>query len=214
VRHSLLLVAGADRCMPLLHPPSLLILPAGGEQRLPRDRGPGVWRRPYREADAEGWPRVPQVPRQAQQLAQGASAAAAAVPRRASWRQLLHLGAQLLQRWRWQRQHGCQAASRLCVPACGAEFPPRSPALPHLPPPCHPSPCPPLQVRGVAMNPVEHPHGGGNHQHIGHASTVRRDAPPGQKVGLIAARRTGERGREGSRGGGKGGLGRCCCAGC
>ena len=48
-----------------------------------------------------------------------------------------------------------------------------------------------LQVRGVAMNPVEHPHGGGNHQHIGHASTVRRDAPPGQKVGLIAARRTG-----------------------
>ena len=41
------------------------------------------------------------------------------------------------------------------------------------------------------MNPVEHPHGGGNHQHIGHASTVRRDAPPGQKVGLIAARRTG-----------------------
>jgi len=45
--------------------------------------------------------------------------------------------------------------------------------------------------RGVAMNPVEHPHGGGNHQHIGHASTVRRDAPAGQKVGLIAARRTG-----------------------
>ena len=41
------------------------------------------------------------------------------------------------------------------------------------------------------MNPVEHPHGGGNHQHIGHASTVRRDAPPGQKAGLIAARRTG-----------------------
>jgi hypothetical protein len=32
------------------------------------------------------------------------------------------------------------------------------------------------------MNPVEHPHGGGNHQHIGHASTVRRDAPPGKKV--------------------------------
>jgi len=52
------------------------------------------------------------------------------------------------------------------------------------------------KVRGVAMNPVEHPHGGGNHQHIGHASTVRRDAPPGQKVGLIAARRTGRhRGR-------------------
>eukprot|EP01006_Ploeotia_vitrea_P047169 TRINITY_DN67100_c7_g3_i1.p1 TRINITY_DN67100_c7_g3~~TRINITY_DN67100_c7_g3_i1.p1 ORF type:complete len:270 (+),score=21.76 TRINITY_DN67100_c7_g3_i1:36-812(+) len=46
-------------------------------------------------------------------------------------------------------------------------------------------------VRGVARNPVEHPHGGGNHQHIGHPSTVRRDCPPGQKVGLCAARRTG-----------------------
>ncbi|KAI3633996.1 hypothetical protein MIR68_004687 [Amoeboaphelidium protococcarum] len=47
------------------------------------------------------------------------------------------------------------------------------------------------KTRGVAMNPVEHPHGGGNHQHIGHASTVARDSPPGKKVGLIAARRTG-----------------------
>lgn len=47
------------------------------------------------------------------------------------------------------------------------------------------------KVRGVAMNPVEHPHGGGNHQHIGHPSTIRRDAPAGKKVGLIAARRTG-----------------------
>ena len=47
------------------------------------------------------------------------------------------------------------------------------------------------KVRGVAMNPVDHPHGGGNHQHIGHPSTMRRDCPPGQKVGLIAARRTG-----------------------
>jgi large subunit ribosomal protein L8e len=57
------------------------------------------------------------------------------------------------------------------------------------------------KVRGVAMNPVDHPHGGGNHQHIGHPSTVRRDAPPGQKVGLIAARRTGR-----LRGGKKGGA--------
>merc|ERR1712139_138439 len=32
-------------------------------------------------------------------------------------------------------------------------------------------------VRGVARNPVEHPHGGGNHQHIGHPSTVSRDCP-------------------------------------
>jgi len=47
------------------------------------------------------------------------------------------------------------------------------------------------KVRGVAMNPVDHPHGGGNQQHIGHASTVARDSPPGKKVGLIAARRTG-----------------------
>jgi len=46
-------------------------------------------------------------------------------------------------------------------------------------------------VRGVAMNPVEHPHGGGNHQHIGHSSCVARNSPPGKKVGLIAARRTG-----------------------
>jgi len=47
------------------------------------------------------------------------------------------------------------------------------------------------RTRGVAMNPVDHPHGGGNHQHIGHSSTVKRGAVPGQKVGLIAARRTG-----------------------
>merc|ERR1740117_2676491 len=46
-------------------------------------------------------------------------------------------------------------------------------------------------VRGVAMTPVEHPHGGGNHQHVGHATTVKWNAVPGQKVGLIAARRTG-----------------------
>ena len=47
-------------------------------------------------------------------------------------------------------------------------------------------------VRGQAMNPVDHPHGGGNHQHIGHPSTVARDTPHGRKVGLIAARRTGK----------------------
>jgi len=47
------------------------------------------------------------------------------------------------------------------------------------------------KVRGVAMNPVDHPFGGGNHQHIGKPSTVSRYAPPGRKVGLIAARRTG-----------------------
>jgi len=47
------------------------------------------------------------------------------------------------------------------------------------------------KVRGSAMNPVEHPHGGGNHQHVGHPTTISRAAVPGQKVGLIAARRTG-----------------------
>ena len=41
------------------------------------------------------------------------------------------------------------------------------------------------------MNPVEHPHGGGNHQHVGHATTIKWNAVPGQKVGLVAARRTG-----------------------
>jgi large subunit ribosomal protein L8e len=45
------------------------------------------------------------------------------------------------------------------------------------------------RMRGVAMNPVEHPFGGGNHQHIGKPSTVGRERPSGRKVGLIAARR-------------------------
>jgi large subunit ribosomal protein L2 len=48
-------------------------------------------------------------------------------------------------------------------------------------------------VRGVAMNPVDHPHGGGAHQHVGKPSTVSRNAPAGRKVGNIAARRTGKR---------------------
>lgn len=47
------------------------------------------------------------------------------------------------------------------------------------------------RVRGVAMNPVDHPHGGGNHQHVGHPTTLKRSSPPGQKVGKVAARRTG-----------------------
>jgi len=46
-------------------------------------------------------------------------------------------------------------------------------------------------VSGVKMNPVDHPHGGGNHQHIGKPSTVGRHTSHGAKVGLIAARRTG-----------------------
>ena len=47
------------------------------------------------------------------------------------------------------------------------------------------------RVGGVRMNPVDHPHGGGNHKHLGKPGTVSRHAVPGQKVGLIAARRTG-----------------------
>lgn len=43
----------------------------------------------------------------------------------------------------------------------------------------------------LSLQPVEHPHGGGNHQHIGKPSTVKRNTPAGRKVGLIAARRTG-----------------------
>ena len=55
-----------------------------------------------------------------------------------------------------------------------------------------------------SVQPVEHPHGGGNHQHIGHPSTVKRNTPAGCKVGLIAARRTGQlRGGKTSKSGGK-----------
>lgn len=49
------------------------------------------------------------------------------------------------------------------------------------------------RVRGVAMNPVDHQHGGGNHQHIGFPCTISRRAPYAQQVGLVAARRTGRR---------------------
>ena len=48
-------------------------------------------------------------------------------------------------------------------------------------------------VRGQAMNPVDHKHGGGSHQHMGRPGTVSRNARPGQKIGLVASRRTGRR---------------------
>lgn len=35
------------------------------------------------------------------------------------------------------------------------------------------------------FQPVEHPHGGGNHQHIGKPSTVARDKSAGKKVGTL-----------------------------
>ena len=47
-------------------------------------------------------------------------------------------------------------------------------------------------VRGVAMNSVDHPFGGKQH-HAGRGTTVGRTAPPGQKVGHIAARTTGRK---------------------
>lgn len=50
-------------------------------------------------------------------------------------------------------------------------------------------------VSGVAMNPVDHPYGGGSHQHVGKPKTVARSSPPGKKVGSFAARRTGRRKR-------------------
>ncbi len=50
------------------------------------------------------------------------------------------------------------------------------------------------RVRGVAMNVVDHPHGGKEHHPPG-PTTVARNTPPGRKVGHIAARRTGRRKR-------------------
>jgi large subunit ribosomal protein L2 len=47
------------------------------------------------------------------------------------------------------------------------------------------------RVRGVAMNAVDHPFGGGGRQHPGQPKSVSRDAPPGRKVGDIASKRTG-----------------------
>ncbi|MFB6163329.1 MAG: 50S ribosomal protein L2 [Halococcoides sp.] len=52
------------------------------------------------------------------------------------------------------------------------------------------------KVRGVAMNAIDHPFGGGGRQHPGRPKSVSRDAPPGQKVGDIASRRTGRGGDE------------------
>lgn len=46
-------------------------------------------------------------------------------------------------------------------------------------------------VRGVAMNAASHPYGGGAKQSPHKPTTTSRNAPPGRKVGQIAARRTG-----------------------
>ncbi len=52
------------------------------------------------------------------------------------------------------------------------------------------------KVRGVAMAAVSHPFGGGAKQRPGRSSTTSRHAPPGAKVGLIAARRSGRKKRK------------------
>jgi len=46
-----------------------------------------------------------------------------------------------------------------------------------------------FKVKGVAMNPVNHPHGGGGHPHVGTQSSVGRNTPPGRKVGRLAPQR-------------------------
>jgi large subunit ribosomal protein L2 len=43
-----------------------------------------------------------------------------------------------------------------------------------------------FKVRGVAMNPVNHPFGGGAHQHVGRPSTVASGTWPGAKVGRFS----------------------------
>ncbi len=54
----------------------------------------------------------------------------------------------------------------------------------------------PFKVRGVAMNAVSHPHGGGAHQHVGRPSTVSRHAPPGRKVGRLSPKKKKKRGKK------------------
>ena len=48
----------------------------------------------------------------------------------------------------------------------------------------------PFKVRGVAMNPVSHPFGGGAHQHVGRPSTVSSGTWPGAKVGRFSRSRS------------------------
>jgi large subunit ribosomal protein L2 len=48
------------------------------------------------------------------------------------------------------------------------------------------------RTSGVAMNAIDHPFGGG-YTGLGKPKSVSRDAPPGRKVGSIAARRMGRR---------------------
>ena len=49
------------------------------------------------------------------------------------------------------------------------------------------------KVRSVAMNVFDHPFGGSGKKRPGRAKTSPRRAPPGAKVGSIAAKRTGHK---------------------
>jgi len=49
------------------------------------------------------------------------------------------------------------------------------------------------QSKGVAMNAVAHPFGSGRGRRIGKSKTPSRFDPPGRRVGLIGARRTGRK---------------------
>jgi len=51
-------------------------------------------------------------------------------------------------------------------------------------------------TKGVSMAAASHPHGGGRHRRPGKSTTVSRHAPPGKKVGLIAARSSGRKKRQ------------------
>ena len=50
-----------------------------------------------------------------------------------------------------------------------------------------------IKVKGVAMNAVSHPHGGGHHRHVGRPSTVSKHAPPGRKVGRLSPKKKKKR---------------------
>ena len=51
------------------------------------------------------------------------------------------------------------------------------------------------KVTCSGMNACSHPFGGGRKKFAGRPTTTSRNAPPGRKVGLIAARRTGRKTR-------------------
>jgi large subunit ribosomal protein L2 len=57
---------------------------------------------------------------------------------------------------------------------------------------------PAFKVRGIAMNPVNHPFGGGSHQHVGRPSTVKSGAWPGAKVGRFSKSQRRKRATRGS----------------